>query len=211
MSVSLISLSLLYLSGQSHVLALTARGHLFSWGAGFYGRLGLGTSANVYVPAMVEFPTPVRVRPPAIARCCCCCCCCCRNAHRSNYWGSYTSSSSSSKGCSSNCITSATCSLLVVIGVSVVVSLPCVSPSVCSKIKDIAAGAMQSMCLTDGGEIWVWGRRECLCATQHILTPKLFLQLEGPQGVSRARSIAACGEHCLAVTDDGRVTNNFRV
>ncbi|KAL8273903.1 hypothetical protein Esti_002226 [Eimeria stiedai] len=118
--------------GQSHVLALTARGYLYSWGAGFYGRLGLGSSANVYTPAPVEFPTPVRIR-------------------------------------------------------------------------DMAAGSMQSLCLTEEGELWVWGRRECLCATQHILSPKLFLQLEGPDGVSKAKAIAACGEHCLAVTDDGRV------
>ncbi|KAL8440325.1 hypothetical protein Efla_001167 [Eimeria flavescens] len=117
--------------GQSHVLALTARGFLYAWGAGFYGRLGLGSSANVYTAALVEFPTPIRA--------------------------------------------------------------------------NIAAGSMQSMCLTEDGEIWVWGRREYLCAAQHILTPKLFLQLEGPEGVSKAKSIAACGEHCLAVTVDGRV------
>ncbi|CDJ45133.1 Regulator of chromosome condensation family protein, related, partial [Eimeria tenella] len=46
--------------GQSHVLALTARGLLYSWGAGFYGRLGLGSTANVYTPARVNFPTPVK-------------------------------------------------------------------------------------------------------------------------------------------------------
>ncbi|OEH78737.1 regulator of chromosome condensation repeat-containing protein [Cyclospora cayetanensis] len=75
--------------GQSHVLALTTRGNLYAWGAGFYGRLGLGTSANIYTPAVVTFPTPIR-------------------------------------------------------------------------IKEIAAGSMQSLCLTDEGEVWVWGRRECL-------------------------------------------------
>lgn len=48
-------------AGRSHVLALTARGEVYSWGAGFYGRLGNGSSANSSVPCKVKFPTAVRV------------------------------------------------------------------------------------------------------------------------------------------------------
>jgi len=41
-------------TGDSHNLALTAEGHVFAWGSGAYGRLGLGTEMDVHAPTIVE-------------------------------------------------------------------------------------------------------------------------------------------------------------
>ena len=76
------------------------------------------------------------------------------------------------------------------------------------QVREIAAGGSASACISAAGELWVWGKSECLCSAQDILTPKLFLQLEGPQGVPAVSSVAASADHFLAVTDDGRVNTS---
>ena len=76
------------------------------------------------------------------------------------------------------------------------------------QVREIAAGGSASACISAAGELWVLGKSECLCSAQDILTPKLFLQLEGPQGVPAVSSVAASADHFLAVTDDGRVNTS---
>lgn len=70
----------------------------------------------------------------------------------------------------------------------------------------MAAGAFHSLCLSSEGELWVFGKGESLCAVKNITSPKLFLQIEGPNGVERVKAIAACEGHSLVVTVDGRVS-----
>lgn len=41
-------------AGDSHVLAITDQGRLFSWGVGFYGCLGHGDETSLAVPKLVE-------------------------------------------------------------------------------------------------------------------------------------------------------------
>lgn len=48
-------------AGDSHVLVVSERGELFTWGVGFYGCLGLGSEAAVAVPRRVEHLTGVVV------------------------------------------------------------------------------------------------------------------------------------------------------
>lgn len=48
-------------AGKSHVVIITAQGDCYSWGAGYYGRLGIGNTANAYVPTKCDFPRGVKV------------------------------------------------------------------------------------------------------------------------------------------------------
>jgi len=40
--------------GQNHTMALMASGKVFSWGAGTYGRLGLGDEQDKFTPETIE-------------------------------------------------------------------------------------------------------------------------------------------------------------
>ncbi|PHJ25322.1 regulator of chromosome condensation repeat-containing protein, partial [Cystoisospora suis] len=48
--------------GKSHVVVISAQGDCYSWGAGYYGRLGIGNTANAYVPTKCDFPRGVKLR-----------------------------------------------------------------------------------------------------------------------------------------------------
>ncbi len=40
-------------SGYAHVLALTNKGQLYTWGSNVYGQLGTGTKVNLVTPTLV--------------------------------------------------------------------------------------------------------------------------------------------------------------
>ena len=42
-------------AGSSHTLVVSDTGHVFSWGAGAFGKLGHGTDSDVRIPKQVEF------------------------------------------------------------------------------------------------------------------------------------------------------------
>ena len=42
-------------AGSSHSLAVSAAGHVYAWGSGAFGKLGLGDDANVRIPRQVDF------------------------------------------------------------------------------------------------------------------------------------------------------------
>lgn len=42
-------------AGESHTLALTGDGRVYSWGRGTFGRLGLGSEADQLFPARLDF------------------------------------------------------------------------------------------------------------------------------------------------------------
>ncbi len=48
-------------AGSAHSLALTTNGKLYAWGYNYYGQLGIGSTAHSRTPALVAFPTGVRV------------------------------------------------------------------------------------------------------------------------------------------------------
>ncbi|OII78366.1 regulator of chromosome condensation family protein [Cryptosporidium andersoni] len=53
--------------GTVHTLALTANGNLITWGAGYYGRLGVGTTNNHNRPIIIKFPiADVRISDIAV-------------------------------------------------------------------------------------------------------------------------------------------------
>lgn len=41
-------------AGESHTMALTSDGHVFSWGCGYYGALGHGNEASLVTPQLIE-------------------------------------------------------------------------------------------------------------------------------------------------------------
>jgi alpha-tubulin suppressor-like RCC1 family protein len=41
-------------AGSQHSMFLTKKGHIYSWGYGVYGQLGLGSSENIRVPTKVN-------------------------------------------------------------------------------------------------------------------------------------------------------------
>ncbi|KAF8821017.1 regulator of chromosome condensation (RCC1) repeat-containing protein [Cardiosporidium cionae] len=51
--------------GESHTLAITAKGEMLAWGAGHYGRLGTGKVSNAYTPVAVKFPQELLLRDAA--------------------------------------------------------------------------------------------------------------------------------------------------
>ena len=115
------------------MVAITARGTCLAWGAGYYGRLGVGSSSNMYTPTKVKFPSAVTV-------------------------------------------------------------------------VDVAVGEFHSMAISSDGDLWLWGKKAAICMENNYLSPGLFLQLEGPEGVPKVKSIACAGGHSFAVTTDGRVS-----
>jgi regulator of chromosome condensation len=49
-------------AGSKYTLALTASGRVFAWGAGTYGRLGLGSEEDQLAPTCVPFTTRIPIR-----------------------------------------------------------------------------------------------------------------------------------------------------
>ncbi|KAK5645427.1 hypothetical protein RI129_006727 [Pyrocoelia pectoralis] len=46
-------------AGQYHSMALTAEGHVYTWGWGIHGQLGHGCSANEFYPKLLKFKYPI--------------------------------------------------------------------------------------------------------------------------------------------------------
>ena len=42
-------------AGSSHSLAVSAGGHVYAWGSGAFGKLGLGDDGNVRIPRQIDF------------------------------------------------------------------------------------------------------------------------------------------------------------
>ncbi|RAL38009.1 hypothetical protein DM860_000703 [Cuscuta australis] len=54
-------------AGESHTLALTGDGSVYSWGRGMFGRLGTGSESDQTFPVRVEFFSSAAVRIVDIA------------------------------------------------------------------------------------------------------------------------------------------------
>lgn len=60
MIVSLSSVRIVdVVAGQYHSMALSATGHVYTWGWGIHGQLGCATYDNQYYPRRLFFPQPV--------------------------------------------------------------------------------------------------------------------------------------------------------
>lgn len=53
--------------GNHHVVALTNEGHLYAWGRGNHGQLGLGNLQDWQVEPFFCFPSPQRLRTNLIS------------------------------------------------------------------------------------------------------------------------------------------------
>ncbi|CBZ56053.1 hypothetical protein NCLIV_064790 [Neospora caninum Liverpool] len=122
--------------GTSHALAITARGECYAWGAGYYGRLGIGTTANAYAPTKCDFPKGVRIRSVAAGA-----------SHSLALsmdgdlwiWGKKED----------------TCSTTNYNSPRIFMQLE--SPSGVPKVKSIAAAEHHSLAVTETGEVFAWG------------------------------------------------------
>ncbi|PFH38145.1 regulator of chromosome condensation (RCC1) repeat-containing protein [Besnoitia besnoiti] len=148
--------------GTSHGLAISAQGECYAWGAGYYGRLGIGSTANAYAPTKCDFPKGVRLRAVAA--------------------GAYHSMAISMDGdlwiwgrkdetCSTKNYTSPR------------IFMQLESPSGVPKVKSIAVSQNHSLAVTETGEVFAWGNNELYqtgCGkkqAEHFDRPEMVLGL----------------------------------
>ncbi|CEL96601.1 unnamed protein product [Vitrella brassicaformis CCMP3155] len=70
------------------------------------------------------------------------------------------------------------------------------------QVEQVACGAMHTACVTEAGQVWLWGVSEMLghSTTLDSWEPSRLLTLDRP-----VRRLSCGSEHALAVTTDGRV------
>ncbi|KFH12124.1 regulator of chromosome condensation (RCC1) repeat-containing protein [Toxoplasma gondii VAND] len=122
--------------GTSHSLAITAQGECYAWGAGYYGRLGIGTTANAYTPTRCDFPKGVRLRSVAAGAC--------HSLALSMdgdlwFWGRRED----------------TCSTTNYMSPRIFMQLE--GQGGVPKVKSISASERHSLAVTEAGEVFAWG------------------------------------------------------
>ncbi|XP_048005438.1 probable E3 ubiquitin-protein ligase HERC2 [Leguminivora glycinivorella] len=172
--------------GSAHSACVTARGHLYTWGMGEYGRLGHGDDATQLSPKLVEALQNVRVVQVA---------CGSRDAQtlaltacgKVFSWGD-GDFGKLGRGGSDGCALPMNIERLNTLGV-----------------VQVECGAQFSLALTRDGEVWTWGKGDYFrlghgCDV-HVRRPTIVEALRG----QRVVHVAVGALHCLAVTADNQV------
>ncbi|CRL02239.1 CLUMA_CG015120, isoform A [Clunio marinus] len=161
--------------GSAHSAAITAEGHVLTWGKGRYGRLGHGDSEDQLKPKVVEMLLGYRAIDIACGS--------------DNVWswgdGDY---GKLGRGGSDGCKVPMKIESLAGLGV----------------IK-VECGSQFSVALTRSGSVYTWGKGDYHRLghgnSEHIRRPKKVAALQGKKIVS----IATGSLHCIACTDNGEV------
>ncbi|KAI5642407.1 regulator of chromosome condensation (RCC1) repeat domain-containing protein [Phthorimaea operculella] len=176
--------------GSAHSACITARGHLYTWGMGEYGRLGHGDDNTQLLPRMVEALAPFRVIQVA---------CGSRDAQtlaltacgKVFSWGDGDFGKLGSflgRGGSDGCAVPMNIERLNTLGVI-----------------QVECGAQFSLALTRDGEVWTWGKGDYFRlghgCDAHVRRPTIVEALRG----RRVVHVAVGALHCLAVTSDHQV------
>ncbi|XP_072935158.1 probable E3 ubiquitin-protein ligase HERC2 [Epargyreus clarus] len=172
--------------GSAHSACVTAKGHLYTWGLGEYGRLGHGDDATQLVPRMVEGLVGYKVIQVA---------CGSRDAQtlaltacgKVFSWGDGDFGKlgrGGSEGCS------------VPMNIDRLNHL---------EVIQVECGAQFSLALTKDGEVWTWGKGDYFRlghgSDSHVRRPSIVEALRG----QRVTHVAVGALHCLAVTQKGEV------
>ncbi|XP_050303138.1 E3 ubiquitin-protein ligase HERC2 [Anthonomus grandis grandis] len=172
--------------GGAHSAAITASGHLYTWGKGRYGRLGHGDSEDQLKPKLVEALVGYKVVGVACgsgdAQTLCI-------TDDDNVWswgdGDY---GKLGRGGSDGCKVPMKIESLAGLGV----------------IK-VECGSQFSIALTRSGSVYAWGKgdyhRLGHGTAEHVRRPKKVAALQGKKIVS----IATGSLHCVACSDEGEV------
>ncbi|XP_068628740.1 probable E3 ubiquitin-protein ligase HERC2 [Battus philenor] len=172
--------------GSAHSACVTARGHLYTWGVGEYGRLGHGDDVTQLVPKKVEGLAAFRVIQVA---------CGSRDAQtlaltacgKVFSWGD-GDFGKLGRGGSDGCAVPMNIERLNTLGVI-----------------QVECGAQFSLALTRDGEVWTWGKGDYFRLGHgldaHVRRPTLVEALRG----HRVIHVAVGALHCLAVTSDNQV------
>ncbi|XP_028033518.1 probable E3 ubiquitin-protein ligase HERC2 [Bombyx mandarina] len=172
--------------GSAHSACVTARGHLYTWGLGEYGRLGHRDNITQLVPKMVEALANFRVIQVA---------CGSRDAQtlaltacgKVFSWGD-GDFGKLGRGGSDGCAVPMNIERLNSLGV-----------------VQVECGAQFSLALTRDGEVWTWGKGDYFRlghgCDAHVRRPTLVEALRG----RRVVHVAVGALHCLAVTSDHQV------
>ncbi|KAJ2946601.1 hypothetical protein O0L34_g12657 [Tuta absoluta] len=172
--------------GSAHSACVTARGHLYTWGMGEYGRLGHGDDNTQLMPRMVEALAPFRVIQVA---------CGSRDAQtlaltacgKVFSWGD-GDFGKLGRGGSDGCAVPMNIERLNTLGVI-----------------QVECGAQFSLALTRDGEVWTWGKGDYFRlghgCDAHVRRPTIVEALRG----RRVVHVAVGALHCLAVTSDHQV------
>ncbi|CAH2068345.1 unnamed protein product, partial [Iphiclides podalirius] len=172
--------------GSAHSACVTARGHLYTWGMGEYGRLGHGDDVTQLAPKMVEAIAAFRVIQVA---------CGSRDAQtlaltacgKVFSWGD-GDFGKLGRGGSDGCAVPMNIERLNTLGVI-----------------QVECGAQFSLALTRDGEVWTWGKGDYFRLGHgldaHVRRPTLVEALRG----RRVIHVAVGALHCLAVTSDNQV------
>ncbi|KAL0895990.1 hypothetical protein ABMA27_011981 [Loxostege sticticalis] len=172
--------------GSAHSACVTARGHLYTWGMGEYGRLGHGDDITQLSPKMVEALAGLRVVQVA---------CGSRDAQtlaltacgKVFSWGD-GDFGKLGRGGSDGCAVPMNIERLNTLGV-----------------VQVECGAQFSLALTRDGEVWTWGKGDYFRlghgCDAHVRRPTLVEALRG----RRVVHVAVGALHCLAVTSDNQV------
>ncbi|CAG9575570.1 unnamed protein product [Danaus chrysippus] len=172
--------------GSAHSACVTARGHLYTWGLGEYGRLGHGDDNIQLVPKMVEALANYRVIQVA---------CGSRDAQtlaltacgKVFSWGD-GDFGKLGRGGSDGCAIPMNVERLNSLGVT-----------------QVECGAQFSLALTRDGEVWTWGKGDYFRlghgCDAHVRRPTLVEALRG----RRVIHVAVGALHCLAVTSENQV------
>ncbi|XP_022827451.1 probable E3 ubiquitin-protein ligase HERC2 [Spodoptera litura] len=172
--------------GSAHSACVTARGHLYTWGMGEYGRLGHGDDMTQLYPKMVEALANFRVVQVA---------CGSRDAQtlaltacgKVFSWGD-GDFGKLGRGGSDGCAVPMNIERLNTLGVI-----------------QVECGAQFSLALTRDGEVWTWGKGDYFRlghgCDAHVRRPTLVEALRG----RRVIHVAVGALHCLAVTSEHQV------
>ncbi|XP_041973907.1 probable E3 ubiquitin-protein ligase HERC2 [Aricia agestis] len=172
--------------GSAHSACVTARGHLYTWGLGEYGRLGHGDDVTQLVPRMVEALANFRVIQVA---------CGSRDAQtlaltacgKVFSWGD-GDFGKLGRGGSDGCEIPMNIERLNTLGVI-----------------QVECGAQFSLALTRDGEVWTWGKGDYFRlghgCDAHVRRPTIVEALRG----HRVIHVAVGALHCLAVTAENQV------
>ncbi|XP_038209104.1 probable E3 ubiquitin-protein ligase HERC2 [Zerene cesonia] len=172
--------------GSAHSACVTARGHLYTWGMGEYGRLGHGDDTTLLAPKMVEALAGFRVIQVA---------CGSRDAQtlaltacgKVFSWGD-GDFGKLGRGGSDGCAVPMNVERLNTLDVI-----------------QVECGAQFSLALTRDGEVWTWGKGDYFRlghgCDAHVRRPTIVEALKG----RRVIHVAVGALHCLAVTSDHQV------
>nr|XP_026484631.1 probable E3 ubiquitin-protein ligase HERC2 isoform X1 [Vanessa tameamea] len=172
--------------GSAHSACVTARGHLYTWGLGEYGRLGHGDDTTQLLPKMIEALASFRVIQVA---------CGSRDAQtlaltacgKVFSWGD-GDFGKLGRGGSDGCAVPMNIERLNTLGV-----------------VQVECGAQFSLALTRDGEVWTWGKGDYFRlghgCDSHVRRPTIVEALRD----RRVIHVAVGALHCLAVTSDNQV------